>query len=122
MSLQISGQIIQILPVQSGVSKAGKEWQKQEFVIETEEQFPKSVCFTLFNDKINILQGYNQGDQVDVGFNLESREFNGRWYHNINAWKIDRVQNEAAAGMMPPEFAPEDVPPPAEDSVNDLPF
>lgn len=119
MSLVVSGQITQILPLQSGVSKAGKEWQKQEFVIETEEQFPRNVCFTLFGDKISILEGYNQGDQVEVSFNLESREYNGRWFHNINAWKIDRIQNNAE--NTPPEFIPEDLPQEGE-KADDLPF
>ncbi|TKG95945.1 DUF3127 domain-containing protein [Puteibacter caeruleilacunae] len=121
MSLEIKGQVIEILPLQSGTSKAGKEWQKQEFVIETDEQFPRKVCFTLFGDKISILQGIENGTDVNVAFNLESREFNGRWYHNINAWKIDKVEASMPEAPPVPEFGPEDVPP-AKDDFNDLPF
>ncbi len=119
MTLKITGKITEILEVQSGTSKAGKAWQKQEFVIETEEQFPRNVCFTLFNDKTNLLEGYKKDDKVDVSFNLESREFNGRWYHNINAWKIEK--EEQLNSPAPPEYQSGDIPPEQEE-FNDLPF
>ncbi len=121
-NLQIKGKIQQIFKPESGVSRAGKEWKKQEFVIETDEQFPRKVCFTLFNDKVSLVDGLSAGDEVDVAFNLESREFNGKWYHNINAWKIDKAIQENMPEP-PPEFGIQDIPPePADDSVNDLPF
>ncbi|MFA9392024.1 MAG: DUF3127 domain-containing protein [Prolixibacteraceae bacterium] len=123
MSMDVKGKVLQILPVQSGVSKAGKEWSKQEFVIESEEQFPKNICFTLFGDKLSLLGGITVGQQVEVFFNLESREFSGKWYHNINAWKINPVQlasNDAGG------FSVNDIPPPAnednEPPLDDLPF
>ena len=123
MSLQVKGKIQQILPPESGVSRAGKEWKKQEFVIETEEQFSRKVCFTLFNDKSSLLSGYSEGDDVNVFFNLESREFKGKWYHNINAWKLEKAGAEENMPEPPPEFRPEDIPPePADDSAGDLPF
>ena len=122
MSLQIKGKIQQILKPESGVSRAGKEWKKQEFVIETEEQFPRKVCFTLFNDKVSLIDGLSAGEEVDVAFNLESREFNGKWYHNINAWKIEKPA-EANMPEPPPEFSAQDIPPePEDDQSNDLPF
>lgn len=122
MSLQIKGKIQQILKPESGVSRAGKEWKKQEFVIETEEQFPRKVCFTLFNDKVSLVDGLSAGDEVEVAFNLESREFNGKWYHNINAWKIDKPTEENMPEP-PPEFSIQDIPPePEDDAANDLPF
>ena len=122
MSLQIKGKIQQILKPESGVSRAGKEWKKQEFVIETEEQFPRKVCFTLFNDKVSLVDGLSAGDEVEVAFNLESREFNGKWYHNINAWKIDKPTEENMPEP-PPEFSIQDIPPePEDDTANDLPF
>lgn len=123
MSLEINGKITDVLPVQSGTSKAGREWQKQEFVIETDDQFPKKVCFTLFGDKISLLNGFNTGDEVAVAFNLESREFNDRWFHNVNAWRINKL-NEGGAST--PDYSPEDIPPPPEpgdsSSNDDLPF
>jgi hypothetical protein len=124
MSLDIRGRLIQVLPLQSGTSKSGNGWSKQEFVIETEEQFPKKVCFTLFGDKVSLLNGLSSGDQIDVSFNLESREFNGKWYSNINAWKVNPVVSQENQS---PSFTADDIPPPSdpgesEPPYNDLPF
>ncbi len=122
MSLSVKGNIVSILNPESGVSRAGKEWSKQEFVIETQEQFPKKVCFTLFGDKTSLLNGISNGAEVEVSFNLESREYNGRWFHNINAWKIDTVQQDIPQQEAPPEFRAEDIPPEPADGPDDLPF
>jgi len=123
MSMQVKGTLLQILKIESGVSKAGKEWKKQDFVIETNEQFPKKVCFTMFGDKISLIDGISEGSEIEVFFSLESRDFNGKWYHNINAWKIERAESANVAKSYPPEsqtgnFSSE----PTDDSGNDLPF
>lgn len=123
MALSVKGKVEQILKPESGVSKAGKEWKKQEFVMETDEQFPRKVCFTLFGDKVDLLNGLTSGQEVEVSFNLDSREFNGRWFTNVNAWKIDKVAEENNLPEPPPEFRMDDIPPePDEDTANDLPF
>lgn len=123
MSMQVKGTLLQILKLESGVSKAGKEWKKQDFVIETNEQFPKKVCFTLFGDKISLIEGINEGTEIEVFFSLESRDFNGKWYHNINAWKVENAGAGSSAKNFPPEFSVGDIPPePGDDSGNDLPF
>lgn len=124
MSIQVKGTVIQILKPESGVSKAGKEWKKQEFVIETNEQYPKKVCFTLFGDKTSLIEGTTEGTEVEVFFSVESRDFNGKWFHNINAWKIEAVGAATATkSSYPPEFSGSDIPPePADDNGNDLPF
>jgi len=123
MSMQVKGTLLQILKLESGVSKAGKEWKKQDFVIETNEQFPKKVCFTLFGDKISLIDGINEGTEIEVFFSLESRDFNGKWYHNINAWKIENAGATSSAKNFPPEFSSADIPPESgDDSGNDLPF
>jgi hypothetical protein len=122
MSLAVKGKIQQILKPESGTSQAGKEWTKQEFVIETEEQYPKKVCFTLFGEKTSLINGLEVGQEVEVSFNLESREYNGRWFHNVNAWKIDRPSPQNIPEP-PPEFSAGDIPPePAENAASDLPF
>lgn len=122
MSLQIKGKITEVLRAESGVSKAGNEWKKQEFVVETTEQFPKKICFTLFNDKTSLLEGFQAGSEVEVSFNLESREFNGKWFHNINAWKIEKPSSGNQADT-PPEYRIDDIPPePDENSGYGLPF
>ena len=123
MSMQVKGTLQQILKLESGVSKAGKEWKKQDFILVTNEQFPKTVCFTLFGDKISLIDGISEGSEVEVFFSVESRDFNGKWYHNINAWKIERAGASNAPKTYPPEFSIGDIPPePGEDSGNDLPF
>jgi hypothetical protein len=124
MSMDVKGKVTHILPIQSGVSKAGKDWSKQEFVIVTEEQIARNICFTLFGDKLSLLNGIKPGMQVEVFFNVESREFSGKWYHNINAWKINPVQMDSDGH---PGFSSDDIPPPPFDNeqeppVDDLPF
>lgn len=122
MSLSVKGNIIKVLNLESGVSKAGNEWKKQEFVIEMQEQqFTRKVCFTLFNEKTALLKNLSPGQEVEVSFNVESREYNGKWFHNINAWKIDVAQkNSVPEGL--PEYRYEDIPPEPMENINDLPF
>lgn len=133
MSMSVKGRLIQVLPVQSGVSKAGNEWNKQEFVIETvEDQFPRKVCFTLFGDKVSLLNGIKPNEEIEVAFNLESREFNGRWFTNVNAWRINPAQAEQYAAPVPSAYGGYgEIPPPqaapefssgGEPPLNDLPF
>jgi len=120
--MEIKGKINRILQPVSGLSKSGNEWKKQEFVIETsEDQYPKQICFTLFNDKLNLLDGLKPGTEVNVFFSVESREFSGKWYHNINAWKVETLKPEMPAGFAP-EYLPGDIPPEPMDHENDLPF
>lgn len=84
---ELKGLIKVILPVKSGTSKAGKDWSKQEFVIETDDKFPKMVAFTLFNKP---MEG-RVGDQATVEFFPESREFNGKYYTDLMAWRVTVV-------------------------------
>jgi hypothetical protein len=122
MGLQIKGIIKQILKPESGTSRAGNVWKKQEFVIETKDQFPKAICFTLFNDKVALIDRFINGDEVDVLFNIESREFNGKWFHNINAWKIEKSDG-LNANEPSYEYKTEDIPPePKEQDFDGLPF
>ncbi len=124
MSLTVTGKIVNILSIESGTSKAGKEWKKQGFVLDTGAQFNPLVCFSLFgDDKINMLRDFGQGQEVEVAFNISSREFNGKWYHNIDAWKITAAgQAVPQAGGTPSNEAPMPTidEAPAED--DDLPF
>ena len=97
--MEITGKVIAALTLQEGVSRAGNEWKKQEYVLETNDQFPKKVCFQLFGaDKITQ-SNIQPGEIITVSFDIESREFNGKWYTNLNAWKIERPQ--AARGAAP---------------------
>jgi len=88
MALEISGKIVKILAEQSGTGKNGV-WKKQDFVIETAEQFPKKVCISAWGDKVDQLQSLSEGEEVRVAINVESREYNDRWYTDVKAWKIE---------------------------------
>ena len=118
MSLAITGKLVKALDVESGTSKAGKEWKKQSFVIDTGAQYNPEVCFSLFGeDKIAMIEGLQPGMEIEVSFNLSSREYNGKYYHNIDAWRI----NKAAAAVV------EDMPQAPLNSLDaeeedDLPF
>jgi len=86
--LSLTGKIISILKLENATSKAGKEWKKRDFVIETDDKFPKKVCLCLFGDKTDYIEGHAIGDTVTVKFNVESREYNGKWYHNLNVYQL----------------------------------
>mgnify|MGYP003391599093 FL=1 len=98
--MEISGKIIQVLPEQGGVSKtSGKEWKLQAYVLETQEQFPKKVHFEVFGEDRIKANPCQLDDVVTVSFDIESREFNGRWYTSIRAWKIQQGVVEAAPAV-----------------------
>ncbi|MBI4646534.1 MAG: DUF3127 domain-containing protein [Bacteroidia bacterium] len=85
--MEITGKIFEILPSQSGKSARG-EWKKQEFIIETQEQFPRKICFANWNAKVD-LNNVKKGTSVKVFFDIESREYNGKWFTDAKAWKMD---------------------------------
>ena len=115
MDLTIQGKVVTILPVQSGESSNGS-WKKQGFIVETDGTYPKKVCISGFNDMADKVSALNEGDSVSVSINIESREYNSRWYTDIKAWKIEN--QEAAFNNK------EGNPIPAADfsSGSDLPF
>ena len=117
MSITLDGRLLQILPRQSGTGKNGP-WVKQDFVIETPGEYPRKVCISAWGDRAAEIEGLNEGDEIRVNVNIESREFNERWYTDVKAWKIEKstVGNDTS----PPPYSPGDVPPPAEDDL--LPF
>jgi hypothetical protein len=86
--MDISGKIIQFLAVQTGQGKNGT-WKKQEFILETGDTYPKKVCIAVWGDKIDM-GSFKTGDLVDVSFDVESREYNGRWYTDVKAWKMGK--------------------------------
>ena len=93
--MNISGKVVQVLPIQSGTSKAGNPWQKQEFVLEQGGQYPRKVCISLFGD--NVAKTPQVGQDVMVSVDIDSREFNGRWYTEIKAWNIVLAGAQQAA-------------------------
>ena len=105
--MEISGKIIQVLPEQGGVSKtSGKEWKLQAYVLETQEQYPRKVYFEVFGEDRIKANPCQLDDIVTVSFDIESREFNGRWYTSIRAWKIQQGVVDAAAPQVVPVAQP----------------
>lgn len=94
--MELKGKVIQLLPVQTGMGKKG-QWKKQEFIVETQTQYPKKVCLSAWGDKIDQFN-VSEGDIVNVSVDLESREYNGRWYTEARAWKIDKGGNSGGGG------------------------
>jgi len=106
MALEIEGTLAQKLPVQSGNSARGP-WAKQEFILEFPDgNFTAKACFTAWGqEKVQDLGKYQVGDKVKVSFNLKSREYNGRWYNDLQIWKI--APAGAAAQPAPAQPAPQ---------------
>lgn len=141
--MEVVGKIIQVLPEQSGVGRNGNPWKVQPYVLETLDQYPRKVHFEVFGEE-RIKQNPCAIDQlVTVSFDIESREFNGRWYTSIRAWRIQQgdttqaavapaaapaaapVQAAPAAPAAAPAAAPVNVDPfdaSAGDGTSDLPF
>lgn len=90
------GTVIRVLPVQEGVSKAGNAWRKGAFVIETESQYPRTICFNIWNNRIDEY-ALTEGDFVEVRFDVESREYMERWYTDVTAYSVSKVDQTAAA-------------------------
>jgi hypothetical protein len=98
--MEIKAKLIQLMPVQTGMGKNG-EWKKQEFIVETiGSQYPKKICISAWGDKINesVLK---EGNEINISFDLESREYNGRWYTDVKAWKLEMAGNNQSAGEAP---------------------
>jgi hypothetical protein len=92
LDLQINGRVIEVLDEQSGEGRNGP-WRKREFILETEGSYPKKICIVQWGDEIdqtNVVEG----EQITAHIDIQSREYNGRWYTDVKAW---RIQREAAA-------------------------
>lgn len=111
--MQITAKLVQLLPLQQGQGKNGT-WKKQDVIVETEGQYPKKVCISIWGDKIDqrVLQ---PGNMLKIDFDVESREYNGRWYTDVKAWKVEGAGAPSSAPAQ--DYYPDM--PPGED---DLPF
>ena len=109
--MELIGKIVQILPLRTGTSKAGNPWQVQEYILETlGTQYPRKVCFELFGDNVNKFP-LQVGQEVTVSIDVESREFNGRWYTSVRAWNV--VQGIQLPGVAAPAPAAYNAPQPS---------
>ena len=117
--MEVSGKIIQVLPEQGGVSKtSGKEWKLQAYVLETQEQYPRKVHFEVFGEDRIKANPCQLDDIVTVSFDIESREFNGRGYTSVRAWKIQQGIVEAGAPAVAEVGAPAPAPVMVEPQAN----
>lgn len=123
MNNTIVGTVIAVMQVESCVSKAGNAWKNQSFVVETSEQYPKKICFTML-EKNPMFCGIAVTMDVEVSYNLESREFNGKWYtNNPTAWKIDVINKlSQATPTHQNQDAAHEFPPVPNDDIDNLPF
>lgn len=108
--MQLTGTLYKLLPLQTGTGKNGT-WKKQDIVIETEGNFPKKVCISIWGDKIDE-QKLVAGNKLIIDFDVESREYNGRWYTDVKAWKVELAGTGGSAAPPPFVSLPEE----------DLPF
>ena len=123
MSLEITGKLIQLMPLETGEGRNGP-WKKQTFIIEyMDGSYAKKVHMVVWGDKMNVLSGIREGAELKVSFNAESREYNQRWYTDLKAWKIEVLNPTTGQEDFP------DIPSVSnsigsadESSENDLPF
>lgn len=129
--MEITGKIIVAAEPRGGVSsRTGNSWKVQEFVIETHDQYPRRCMFSVFGEDKLKEMNIQVGDELTVSFDIDAREYNGRWFNDLRAWKVQRSTGAPAA----PAPAPADIPSPmaapaadpmaqaAKDPADDLPF
>lgn len=86
--MEAIGKLIAILPEQSGQTERGP-WTRGGFVIETEEQYPKKIAFTLFNESVGLIKPFQLGNVLRVQFSANSREYEGRWYTDLRCFRVE---------------------------------
>ena len=89
--MEIKGNVYQISEVQKGTSKAGKEWTRQNLVIDTGDEYNPHLSISFLGEKCSLLNNLKINDEVNVHINLSSKEWSGKWFTNVNGWKIDLV-------------------------------
>lgn len=108
--ITIQGVIISTEKIESGVSQSGKQWTKQGAVIQTQERYPRTVYFTMFGDKIPE-GGIQVGSVVEVAIEINSREYNGKWYTNVTGYRIQPVAPQPQ-GYQQPQYPQQQMPQP----------
>lgn len=116
MNNQVTGKLHKVLEIESGTGGKGK-WEKQSFIVETNDQYPKKICIELWGEKVKDLTKFQPGQDVKVSFNAESREYNGKWFTTLRAWKIEALSGTVSAD----NGSVSTVKTPVDDS-EDLPF
>jgi hypothetical protein len=121
--MEVVGKIVQVLPAQEGVGRNGNPWKVQPYVLETLDQYPRKVHFEVFGEDRIRMNPCNIDQLVTVSFDIESREFNGRWYTSIRAYRIVQgdVTQQGAATPAPAQAAPAQAAPAQPAAPTDAP-
>lgn len=125
--MELSGKVIKILDPQSGNSSKGG-WWRGGFVIETEGEYPKKCVFSVFGKERWDKMGIAVGGTYNISFDIDAREYNGRWYNDIQAWKAVRIdaqgaqQSEKKAESPVPNAKPAPKAAPQGEKADELPF
>lgn len=123
--MEFEGIVFSVLPLVKGTSARG-EWMKQDVIFDLPGEFSKKVCVGFWGDKAQDAGALKSGDSVSVSANVESREYNGRWYTEVRGWKMSRKGADvggapAGGSSLPPMDAFSDEPAGTKE-VDDLPF
>lgn len=94
--MEIQGKVIAVLPERSGISARG-EWKSQTYVIETQEQYPKKMAFDVFGADRIASFSIHSGEVINVSFDIDAHEYQGRYFNQIRAWAVSKVSQQAAA-------------------------
>ena len=94
--MEVTGKLKSILPLETGTSKAGKEWKKQSIVIDTGNEFNNLIAVSAFGEKVDQMNKLEIGMDVSVLCNVYSREYNGRYYHNIDGYFFTNQSNKSS--------------------------
>lgn len=136
--MEITGKVVRLGNLTEGTSARGP-WRKQDLIIETEEQYPRTVCLTCWTNQIDEIQKFAPGQSIKAQIEISSREFNGKWYTDVRVWRFDPVGAQPAVNAAPAQYAQpaqqpmmHQTPPatspapeyyaPADNGVDDLPF
>ncbi|HCZ20621.1 MAG TPA: hypothetical protein DHU85_03750 [Porphyromonadaceae bacterium] len=119
-NITFTGRVSAVLPVESGTSASGKSWSRQTIVITEENvQYPASIAVTLFNSE--LVGTVAAGEAITAHLSVKASEYQGKYYNNISAWKIERTVSAAPVPTAQSAFAPAPAPQPAC-RQDDLPF
>ena len=100
--MEITGKIIAVLPAREGVSqRTGNPWKIQEYVIETHDQYPKRCCFNVFGAEKISQFNIQMGEELTVSFDIDAREYQGKYYNDVRAWAVNRNVQVPGAAPVP---------------------
>ncbi|MBP5797122.1 MAG: DUF3127 domain-containing protein [Bacteroidales bacterium] len=110
--MEITGKVVRLGGLTEGTSAKGP-WRKQDLIIETDDQYPKTVCLTCWTNQIDEVQRMVPGQMIKAQIDISSREFNGKWYTDVRVWRFEPVAATAPAAAPQPTAQPVHQTPPA---------